>query len=338
MDDTVRTLVKLLIVKKRQDLAILFRNTSSEISESTQYGSHLYSMISSLIFYSPVEDYLKLKELSPVDKEFIKHLILEIYPPAESSPEIVNVEYRMLTKEIDSQSKAFIDASLRLFISYSHDDAIIAGKIKNGLTNYFGIDVFLAHEDIEGGYEWANEIIANLKRTDIFVPLLSQNFIASEFTDQETGAVYLQDKIIVPVSLDGTVPYGFINKIQAIKVKFDLLSAFDSNWMSLCVQIVKAVASVESFSVSVRNSIIRAFANSGSFRTTQSFIPILEAFEPYNNNQINQIVKAFTDNDQIHAEAYKMPQFFNEFKKKHKAEISDELWKLLSETQIDEEV
>lgn len=334
MDDTVKTLIKLLTLKKRQELAALFQNTNAEILESTQYGSYWNSVLSSLIFYSPVEDYVKLKDIPEKDKEFIKQLVLEIYPPAEASPEITSVEYRMRTKDADTPPKAFVNASLRLFLSYSHDDAVIAGKIKNGLTYYFGMDVFLAHEDIQGGSEWADEIIANLKRTDIFVALFSKNFTLSPFTDQETGAAYVQDKVIVPVSLDGTTPYGFIGKIQAVKVKFDTSSAYDSNWTALCIQIIKAVASEEAFSASVKNSIIRAFATSGSFRMSQAFIPILEAFEPYDDKQVNQIIKSVIDNGQINGEAYKIPQFVEEFRKKHKEQISEEIWKLLMEAQI----
>lgn len=325
MDNTVATLIKLLKINKRADLADLFQSTRSEILESTQYGSAWNSTLSSIAFYSPVEDYLKLRKLGEEDNSYILKQIQEIYPVAESEPEVVAIEYRIDKDEPNQEPRPFIDTSLRLFISYSHHDGWLAGKIKNYLVRYFGIDVFLAHEDIEGGSQWAEELITNLKRTDIFLPLLTSNFALSDFTDQETGAAYVQEKIIVPVSLDGSTPRGFISKIQAVKVKFDLGTQVDSSWLSVCIQIAKAISLNQAFSVSVQNSLIRAFSDSWSYKMTQNFLPILESFEPYQDKQVTQIVSAILNKGQIHGESFKVPQFAKEFMDKHKEQIPEEM-------------
>lgn len=53
--------------------------------------------------------------------------------------------------------------------------------------NHYGLDVFLAHEDIEPTEEWQTRILSELKRASVFLPLLTDKFITSKWTAQECG-------------------------------------------------------------------------------------------------------------------------------------------------------
>ena len=106
--------------------------------------------------------------------------------------------------------------TIRMFLSYSHKEKELAGEIKENLEAG-GFEVFLAHEDIEPSSEWQEEIIRNLKNCDIFIPIVSENFKESEWTDQESGIAFAEEKMIIPINLN-LVPYGFIGKFQALKV------------------------------------------------------------------------------------------------------------------------
>jgi hypothetical protein len=64
---------------------------------------------------------------------------------------------------------------LRVFLSYHSSDKSLAGEIKHHLNGY-GLDAFLAHEDIQPTEKWQTRILAELKRTDVFLPLLTENF------------------------------------------------------------------------------------------------------------------------------------------------------------------
>lgn len=64
---------------------------------------------------------------------------------------------------------------LKVFISYSHKDRRLAKHIKNCLVSY-GVDVFLAHDDIEPSAEWVREIKARLLDCHVFLPLLTDAF------------------------------------------------------------------------------------------------------------------------------------------------------------------
>lgn len=105
------------------------------------------------------------------------------------------------------------------FISYSNSDRKMARATKSALED-FGIKGFLAHEDLQVSEEWRDSIIEELKTAKIFVTLLSANFKASEWCAQEVGYIISRpDVLIIPLSLDGTVPFGFISKLQSKRVR-----------------------------------------------------------------------------------------------------------------------
>jgi hypothetical protein len=111
---------------------------------------------------------------------------------------------------------------MKAFISYAHADRKIAGQIKAEMAE-FQIDCFLAHEDLEPSVEWQKEIKAEFKDCTLFFALVSSHFRVSKWADQEVGMAVAWNKIIVPFSLEGVAPYGFIGKYQSRKVAFPLL-------------------------------------------------------------------------------------------------------------------
>ncbi len=104
------------------------------------------------------------------------------------------------------------------FISYQTKDKATAGQLKT-LLSQVGIESFLAHEDITVSEEWRLKIIEEIGKAQIFICLLSEDYIKSVWCVQESGiAAFRNDMIILPLSLDGTVPTGFIGNIQSAKV------------------------------------------------------------------------------------------------------------------------
>jgi TIR domain-containing protein len=103
---------------------------------------------------------------------------------------------------------------MKAFISYSYQDRTTAARIKKVLGD-FEIEAFLAHDDIQVSQEWRNHIINDLKISQIFIPLLSQAFRASDWAPQELGIASIRRGVlIVPLSLDETIPFGFISHLQ----------------------------------------------------------------------------------------------------------------------------
>lgn len=105
---------------------------------------------------------------------------------------------------------------MKTFISYHNSQSHIASKLKAKLDQ-FGLNCFLAHEDIDLTAKWPEVLRENLFGCHLFIPMISREFQRSFYCQQEVGAANALEKEIVPVLLDTTVPQGLIYEIQGIK-------------------------------------------------------------------------------------------------------------------------
>ena len=98
--EDIATLKKLLKSRGRNDLVILLEGCTCEVEESSQYGSYLFSVISTFWIYVHPEKIEKIEQISKEDKEFLLELVRKIYPLKDYSPEIREIQFRVLTKDI----------------------------------------------------------------------------------------------------------------------------------------------------------------------------------------------------------------------------------------------
>ncbi len=107
---------------------------------------------------------------------------------------------------------------MQAFLSYQTADRHVAAKVRDVLIA-FGIQSFMAHEDIHVSAEWRKAILNSIRKADLFVAILSANYCASQFCVQESGiAAFRKSMTIIPLSIDGTIPPGFISHVQSIKI------------------------------------------------------------------------------------------------------------------------
>lgn len=182
---------------------------------------------------------------------------------------------------------------------------------KSFLSSYCGYETFIAHNDIPGSSVWEREIIKAISQTDFFIPLISQSFKDSPFTDQETGiAVYLKKKII-PIKLETIDPYGFINKYQALQYKQYPSSYYLSDNIK---ELILTIAQIglkfprkSLYHQKALNSIVHAFCLSRSFDSANAVIQGMLKCRDFSKSQIVQILQAIMDNNQIQG-AYDLPR------------------------------
>jgi hypothetical protein len=106
----------------------------------------------------------------------------------------------------------------KIFLCYSIRDGIKAGELKRAFEEYDFLKCFVAHDDIEPGSEWEQEILMNLDNSDYFVPLQTKNLRASLWCQQEAGfARAKKDMRIISIILDDA-PCGFYARFQGIKM------------------------------------------------------------------------------------------------------------------------
>lgn len=102
----------------------------------------------------------------------------------------------------------------RLFISHLSRDKDKATRLKECLSGY-GIDAFVAHEDIRPTLEWQEEIERALATMDALVAVLTRDFSKSVWTQQEIGFALGRGTKIISLKM-GEDPAGFISRKQAL--------------------------------------------------------------------------------------------------------------------------
>jgi len=180
------------------------------------------------------------------------------------------------------------------FFSYkeTYPDKAHASKIKVILEKY-GIDVFLAHDDIKVTKEWDDEVIKNLKQCDFVLLLLTENFRQSDYTDQETGIAIGLDKEIIPIKVD-TDPYGFIDKKQALKLNLNDME-------KSCLEIIQLIKDESNLEEKINNSLIIGIIKSKNFIECNLKCKLLPPLNKLKKKQITSLVNDGIEN----------PQFYN---------------------------
>jgi hypothetical protein len=176
------------------------------------------------------------------------------------------------------------------FLSYQTADKVVAGTVKRLLADV-KIEAFLAHDDIEVSVEWRAKILEEIGKANIFVCLLSKHYLQSPWCVQESGiAAFRQGVTVIPLSLDGTNPTGFISSFQAVQVQpdkigiRDLLPALFRHDFNKGVEIV-----------------VDLIARSGNYRSAeQNFQLILPHIPRMSDPQIKSLLQRAADNDQVH--------------------------------------
>ncbi|MCL4378358.1 MAG: toll/interleukin-1 receptor domain-containing protein [Actinobacteria bacterium] len=151
-------------------------------------------------------------------RSYLNVLIEELKTNPESIIEYMNKSSKVIEKEKIKTPKD----KIKVFISYSTIDKEIAHQVSRKLEGW-GLDVFLAHEDIEVSEQWKEIILKNLYSCDVFIPIITENFKNSDWTSQEVGIAFAGEKdiFIVPLKKGNFIPFGFIFPIQAKDINED---------------------------------------------------------------------------------------------------------------------
>ena len=108
-----------------------------------------------------------------------------------SAIQLTGVFFKPVSEGIDSignntDTSMWVNGYFRLFISHLTKDKIAARNLKICIKAY-GIDCFVAHEDIRISREWEIEIENALFSMDALCAIVTSDFRKSEWCDQEVG-------------------------------------------------------------------------------------------------------------------------------------------------------
>ena len=189
------------------------------------------------------------------------------------------------------------------FVSYSHKDRQYGRQAKDVLSQV-GIDAFLAHEDLEVSEEWQRRILKELSLCDLFVPLLSRNFLESKWAPQEAGFIASRPKVVsAPLSIDETTPHGFFSHVQGNRIPSKGITR---------ELLVEPLA--KRFPRTILPALIRIAGEAGNYRyAEQTMRPLVPHFSRFTAEEAQALAEAAVDNGQICAAELCRDEYLPEF-------------------------
>lgn len=181
------------------------------------------------------------------------------------------------------------DQTCNAFISYSHMDRECGARVKSVLGEV-GIQAFLAHDDLQVSDEWRNRILQELRCCDLFVPLLSEHFVASEWAPQEVGIIVSRPEVVIaPLSIDGTRSFGFVGHLQSPRIPKEGVTR---------ALLVEPLAG--RMPRRILPGLIRIAAKAGSFRSAEDLMrPLVPHFSTFTPDEAQAFADAAVANGQI---------------------------------------
>lgn len=109
----------------------------------------------------------------------------------------------------------------RIYISHSYEDQALASLIANKLSE-LGNDIYIDSESLQAGSNWSNALSDLLKKLDVFLVLITENSVNSQFVISEIRAAkaYVNsssnEKLIIPIVFDQMEIPLIIREIKTI--------------------------------------------------------------------------------------------------------------------------
>lgn len=174
----------------------------------------------------------------------------------------------------------------RLFISHVSAYKESASYLKNSLSLY-GIDCFVAHEDITPSKEWEAEIENSLFTMDALCAIVVPEFSGSQWCDQEVGIALGQHKLVISIN-KGANPYGFFGKFQALKSKKTASEMASEVW--------KAISNNERTKDIYSRKLIDLLLNAKNDSICKVLLKVLDTYDNIDKNHIDYFYAHYGEN------------------------------------------
>jgi hypothetical protein len=204
---------------------------------------------------------------------------------------------RIAPSEIEVR-RLWPEGFFRLFLSHLAKHKVAVSKLKDELEQ-FGISAFVAHEAIKPSLEWLREIELALRSMHALVAIITPDFHASNWTDQEIGWALGRGVLVVPVRL-GADPYGFAGKVQGISGNMEKPK-------TLAKAVFGALLANPQTHGEVRRGFVTALCDSGSFDQSIMLRDYISEITDFTDEEKDVIREACESNSQL-SNAWKVPE------------------------------
>jgi hypothetical protein len=112
--------------------------------------------------------------------------------------------------------------ALRIFLSYAVAEREYGHKLRRLLSQRPNLQIFTP-ESLSAGENWESKLKDEISQCDIFVVLLSQNSVNSEWVLCELGAAWALNKLIILVithpDVVSKIPLD-LRRVQSVEIKY----------------------------------------------------------------------------------------------------------------------
>lgn len=178
----------------------------------------------------------------------------------------------------------------RLFLSHLATHKVAISKLKAELAD-LGVAGFVAHEDIEPTRAWMGEIALALRSMNALVALVTPDFHASQWTDQEIGWALGRGLLVISVRL-GADPLGFVSQSQAA-------SGALTDPKALAASIVEVLLANPQTHHEMRHAIVFAVRDARSFPAIQSLRKFIRAITDFTPDEKKILWAACSENPKV---------------------------------------
>jgi hypothetical protein len=259
------------------------------------YGHALYLVIPESLFLAVAKAKKRddiqseicrdLNDLHNFQNESIDEVFLEMEVTESGDWRQDSGLLKLTTRSVSSDSVERIWGAegFRLFLSHKSEVKKQTAVLKERLGLY-GVSAFVAHEDIRPTKAWQDEIENGLASMDAFAALLTEDFHASDWTDQEVGFALARGVPVIAVQM-GRLPYGFIGKFQALR----------ADWDTAAEGIVKLLINQDR----MFNAYVQALRKCTSWDDGNVLARVLPAIERASDQQIDELIAASNGNTEV---------------------------------------
>lgn len=298
--DVVATLTDICRHQKRLELVEFLEHSHAHFEEieydnwnggTTTWALRLEMPV---VFFASVQP-----RLSEIEKELGERLAFldRLYPndplgevtitPLTSAE--MALGQRMAVSDADVR-RLWRDDYFRLFLSHLSQQKVQVSDLKTALLE-MGISAFVAHEDIEPSLEWQNEISLAMRSMHALAALITADFHASNWTDQEVGWALGRGVPVIAVRL-GADPYGFIGKIQALPGTL-------TDPASLAGNITQALLRSTQAHGHMRRALVEAFENANTYAVAERIRDLVVTVADFSEEEKERLRNACTSNNQV---------------------------------------
>ena len=192
-------------------------------------------------------------------------------------------------------------APTKVFISHLYERRHLAGETKDILGRWFGMDAFVAHDDIHPSKTWREVIKDGLRTCDFFVAMLDDGYHASQWCDQEAGWALARGIPIMPVRPRGfdrsTARDGWLEEHQDVALD-QAHGSSDAYWLS--GRIFDTVLDHKATHDPGVQSLAEAFVTSPNYDFTRKLWTRIEREPVIASEQLRRLEYAVQTNRQVY--------------------------------------